>query len=884
MRRHLSTSLWCALGLCLAACTVPDISGNRWECRTGADCAAGWACAVSKVGETGQCVPVGQAAETPDGSVGVDAAAPQADGVAEDVPQTVPETTGTPDAQAECETAADCVPPGPMPPCRVAVCSKGQCGQTNAEDGAACDDGNACFQGEACLAGECKGKPVACDDDEPCTEEGCDPVAGCTHVPADGPCDDGDECTVDDACAAGTCEGAARDCGDGDVCTDDACDPESGCTHGLNEAPCNDGSACTDGDACAGGECKGSTPHSCDDGDPCTSDGCQPPAGCTHTSLTKSCDDGDACTEGETCATGKCVGKVVLCDDGEPCTADSCDKTSGCVNSNLTATCVDGDICTTNDVCKAGKCKGVAVSCDDGDECTADSCSPATGCAHAPIPGCGASSEPCCETHATPGCTIADVESCVCSLWDSCCGSEWDSMCVELADMVCGAGCACIPACDGAVCGDDGCGGTCGTCTSGVCQSGLCVASKETIVHYHTSWPTPFIHYGDDAGWTDLPGVAMAKDTEPGWFVHTVAWSGPALELVFNNGAGFWDNTLAGGNYSTSAPEVWIKNKVLLLAPFCTGKMCGPDASGDSCGECPSDLGCDGGLCLTKTVGIPSGAFFMGCNASGATPVDGDCLSNELPKHAVTMPGYVIDELEVSNEAYDLCAAAGGCTPAHRQDGQCYVYWFGAWMLGPSLDVSFLDPTQPVVCVDWSQAKTYCEWAGKRLCSEAEWERAARGGCELFDTGTCASAMPKYPWGNDEPSVASAYAGLAVANLADLSALEKYPEWLVTTELIDGYADTAPVSSYSAGQSPYGARNLSGNVYEWTEDCWHDSYDGAPADGSAWTTGCTLSGNRMARGGSFYDLPANSRASSRMGGNPAAYGYSNFGFRCCGAP
>jgi cysteine-rich repeat protein len=186
--------------------------------------------------------------------------------------------------------------------------------------------------------------------------------------------------------------GKAVSCNDQDPCTDDSCDPIDGCVHEFNSAQCDDGDACTAGDACCGGTCLGKDEVSCDDLNACTSDGCDEIKGCLHTAAAGPCDDGDPCTSQDKCLTGVCVGMGQTdCDDQNSCTADSCEPGSGCVHAPLTGKCEDGDPCTNGDQCKNGVCMaGMPVQCDDGEACTEDSCAPGLGCVFAPkSPCCG---------------------------------------------------------------------------------------------------------------------------------------------------------------------------------------------------------------------------------------------------------------------------------------------------------------------------------------------------------------------------------------------------------------------------------------------------------------------------------------------------------------
>jgi hypothetical protein len=168
---------------------------------------------------------------------------------------------------------------------------------------------------DPCLAGD----PLECDDGNECTDDACDPVAGCVATDNSAPCDDGDACTTDDACEAGACAGGpALACDDGNECTDDACETGVGCVHTDNTAPCDDGELCTTSDACSGGACAG-TPVSCgDDGSPCTEDVCDPATGsCGIPAVDGApCDDGAVCTLADQCTAGACGGILYApCED-----------------------------------------------------------------------------------------------------------------------------------------------------------------------------------------------------------------------------------------------------------------------------------------------------------------------------------------------------------------------------------------------------------------------------------------------------------------------------------------------------------------------------------------------------------------------------------------
>jgi formylglycine-generating enzyme required for sulfatase activity len=168
----------------------------------------------------------------------------------------------------------------------------------------------------------------------------------------------------------------------------------------------------------------------------------------------------------------------------------------------------------------------------------------------------------------------------------------------------------------------------------------------------------------------------------------------------------------------------------------------------------------------------------------------------------------------------------------------------------------------PVACVSWDDAAAYAAWLSAksgyvyRLPSSAEWEYGARAGSDA-----------ELPWGE------TAAAACAEANVADYSAAERFPGWNVFP-CTDNFVYTAPVGSFKA--NAFGLHDLLGNVFEWVQDCWHDDYSDAPADGSARVeAGCS---ERELRGGSWFSIPRYVNATYR---NRFEHGYrsSSIGFR-----
>ena len=255
---------------------------------------------------------------------------------------------------------------------------------------APCNDQDVCTTGDHCHLGECIGSgQLACNDGNTCTDDACDSKDGCTFTPNANDCDDLNACTDGDQCKNGWClPGPAIACNDGKLCTDDSCDPDAGCVFPNNTLPCDDANACTNGDQCGGGVCVSGPALDCDDLNPCTTDSCTPDSGCVHSFNNLPCNDANACTTNEFCSLGTCGGGVaVVCADGNLCTDDSCDPLTGCNYVANDAPCDDGNPCTLADVCANKNCQPGAGSldCDDENSCTDDSCDPDSGCVHTPV-------------------------------------------------------------------------------------------------------------------------------------------------------------------------------------------------------------------------------------------------------------------------------------------------------------------------------------------------------------------------------------------------------------------------------------------------------------------------------------------------------------------
>ena len=221
-----------------------------------------------------------------------------------------------------------------------------------------------------------------------------------------------------------------------------------------------------------------------------------------------------------------------------------------------------------------------------------------------------------------------------------------------------------------------------------------------------------------------------------------------------------------------------------------------------------------------ETVSIPGGMFRMGEASSR-----GD--SWERPVHSVTIPPFRLGKYEVTFTQWDACVADGGCNGYSPNDM--------GWGRG----------NRPVINVSWHDAQSFIDWlngrtgGNYRLPTEAEWEFAARVG-----------STTKYHFGNDESQLC------LYANHADISTDF---DWR-NESCADGVGKrTAEVGSYRPNS--LGLYDIHGNVWEWVQDCWNDSYVGAPTDGSAWTNGdCS---QRMSRGGSWREDASALRSAAR---------------------
>ncbi len=220
---------------------------------------------------------------------------------------------------------------------------------------------------------------------------------------------------------------------------------------------------------------------------------------------------------------------------------------------------------------------------------------------------------------------------------------------------------------------------------------------------------------------------------------------------------------------------------------------------------------------VIEMVSIPGGTFLMG-------DLSGESYDKEKPVHLVTVPAFRLGKYEVTFAQWDACVADGGCNGYSPDDE--------GWGRGD----------RPVINVSWYDVQSFIDWLNDRtggnfrLPSEAEWEYAARAG-----------TTTRHSWGDDIGN-----------NLANC----------INYYCGDRWDYTAPTGSFPP--NPWGLHDMYGNVWEWTQDCSGNGYEGAPTDGSAWTSDdydCRRW--RRIRGGSWYDKcdslygPSDLRASCR---------------------
>jgi len=223
-------------------------------------------------------------------------------------------------------------------------------------------------------------------------------------------------------------------------------------------------------------------------------------------------------------------------------------------------------------------------------------------------------------------------------------------------------------------------------------------------------------------------------------------------------------------------------------------------------------------------VRVHAGTFWMGCAED-----DEQSLFNDTPRREVHLDAFHIDKTEVTVDDYRKCVDAGRCKAPRVADVDLPMRC--TWMHSDR-------GRHPIDCVDWRQAQAYCSFVGKRLPTEAEWEKAARG-----------DDSRSYPWGNAEPEFQLCWKTHA----------------------------SCPVGRYPVGASPYGALDMAGNLQEWVADWYRDGYANA---GTRNPTGPAKGDSRVIRGGNWLNSdPLAARTTTRDAAMPGSNSYF-IGFRC----
>ena len=226
---------------------------------------------------------------------------------------------------------------------------------------------------------------------------------------------------------------------------------------------------------------------------------------------------------------------------------------------------------------------------------------------------------------------------------------------------------------------------------------------------------------------------------------------------------------------------------------------------------------------------VPAATFTRGCNAK----VDAQCKADEKPAHAVSVSSFFIGKTEITAGQYGACVQSGGCSAT-------------ASGVGATAGVSGKEQN-PINFVTWAQAQAYCTFSGARLCTEAEWEIAARG-----------TDNRRYPWGNTDPTC-------------------PYANFSACTDNATHATGASP-----KGASPFGSMDMAGNVKEWVAD-WYSATayaDAAKVSPALNPTGAATGTARVLRGGSYTDNAPEIRTSARSFASPATKA-ATVGIRCC---
>ncbi len=700
-----------------------------------------------------------------------------------------------------CKTNDDCAS---LERCKEGVCVEVECIHTGD-----------CPSGKYCVDFHCIDNQV-CSSDDDCVDPTpvCDTQSGkcvecvpdCTGV-----------CCGDDGCG-GTCE---DNCAQTDrVCNEETCQCEGECVPACDGKECGPdgcdgqcGPGCGEGENCVDGLCQAS---GCQSDDDCVA----PTPKCqVDTGACVQCLQSGDCANGKICSAGICVEQPTCTDD------DQCEMGQICVDGACVTGCHSDRDCPASWHCLTDQGpNGTCIECLNDDECQ-----PGTACsdgrcvehctedAHCAPLHCDLDSNHCVtctqDAHCDDG-KICEDFSCQegCRTDEDCPGGHCNPNTLLCAQCVTTDNCAL-----GSLCIDEQCVPGCQSdrdCPQGLmCDTNMgehgscveCLGNDDCAQSFHcVDGLCEFFCSSDN----DCEDPRPACDNQDGVCVECTSNDHCVPGTICVDLA-----CLPGCERDRDCPEGLVCDETAGDHGECV--VCITDA------DCLEGLVCDNNACIisgSDMVRIPGGAFVRGS-------VEGQGDPDEEPQKTLIMPTFYIDRTEVTNAQYHACVDAFACTE-------------------PSDTTDYDDPSKasnPVVFVDWGQARDFCQWMNKYLPTEARWEMAARG-----DDGRV------YPWGNSYPDCAK-------ANFSGCS------------------GHTAPVGTHPAGASLYGALDMAGNVYEWVNDRYSETYYAdapmedplGPADGDL----------RVIRGGGFSSMPENIRVANRSYLSPDT-GREDLGFRC----
>ncbi len=347
-----------------------------------------------------------------------------------------------------------------------------------------------------------------------------------------------------------------------------------------------------------------------------------------------------------------------------------------------------------------------------------------------------------------------------------------------------------------------------------------------------------------------------------GRLIQPTLGAGRVLGAVLREGLPYLVAALAGVVSARLARPRLAALAALVVLPAAAALALSP-AARSSLAESAGEVKVENGM-----VYVTQGSFVFGSlDPAQLAHKLGNAAGDEHPVREVWLDAFWIDRTEVTNAEFGRFVAEARRVTVPEQTGQGHVWLPDGWALvsganwrHPSGEGSSIDARDdhPVVQISWHDADAYCAWAGKRLPTDAEWEKAARG-----------SDGRSWPWGSEFDPLR--------LNYCDASC--PIPSARRDPSHDDGFAYTAPVGSFPLGASPYGALDMAGNAWEWTADWYHpDSYAfAAPSNPKGAWPGRRV--DRAMRGGSFAGERGYTRATSRSY-DPPESSWFGVGFRC----